>query len=109
MQISPKWSSGSQRLAILLLAVVVPPAATLVWLGLQLLGQDRPFVRQRQLGRRQAAGQAMALSLEQSLASAERLFGGLPLPDGIVRFTISPSGMQASPAGRTLWLPAPQA
>jgi len=34
------WVSSSRKLAILLLVVAAPPAATLVWLGLQLL-QDR--------------------------------------------------------------------
>ena len=34
------WSTTSRRLTILLLAVVLPPAATLIWLGSQLLEQD---------------------------------------------------------------------
>ena len=35
------WGGSSPRLAALFLAVVLPPAATLVWLGLQLVEQDR--------------------------------------------------------------------
>jgi hypothetical protein len=34
------WASSSRKLAILLV-VAAPPAATLVWLGLRLLQQDR--------------------------------------------------------------------
>ena len=41
------WSTGARRLAILLLAIVVPPAATLEWLGLRLLEQDGQRALQR--------------------------------------------------------------
>ena len=41
------------------LAVVVPPAVTLVWLGLRLLEQDRALAAQRALERREAALQAL--------------------------------------------------
>jgi len=42
-------SSSSRELALLFLAVVAPPAVTLVWLGLQLLEQDRSLWAQRDL------------------------------------------------------------
>ncbi|MBK5292281.1 MAG: GHKL domain-containing protein [Acidobacteriia bacterium] len=93
--------SSSGRLAVLFLAVVAPPAVALVWLGLQLLQQDRSLWTQRDLERRQAAAQAAIRSLEQSLAGAERL------PGGVVRFTVSPLGVRAQPPGRVLWLPVP--
>jgi len=34
------WSGSSRTLTLLLLAVVVPPAAMFAWLGAQLLHQD---------------------------------------------------------------------
>ena len=68
-----RLSGGSSRkLAVLFLAVVAPPTVTLVWLGLQLLEQDRSLWAQRELERRQAAAQAVIRSLEQSLGEAAR-------------------------------------
>ena len=103
------WSTDARRLAILLLAVVVPPAATLVWLGLRLLEQDGQLALQREQERRETAARTIALSLEQSLSTVEHWADEAPLPDGIIRFVISPAGITASPAGRLLWLPAPPA
>ena len=95
-----RLSGGSSRkLAVLFLAVVAPPAVTLVWLGLQLLEQDRSLWAQRELERRQATAQAVVRSLEQSLAEAGRLTQS-PLPDGMVRFALSGQGVQATPADR---------
>src|SRR5262245_41938607 len=99
------WRSNSHRLTLLLLAVAVPPAATLVWLGLQLLQQDRALFAQRDLERRQVAMQSAIRSLEQSLADAERRYFDEAVPDGMVRFRISPQGLDAQPRNRVLWLP----
>ena len=91
------WNVNSRKLALLFLAVVAPPAATLVWLGLQLLQQDRSLLAQRELESRQAAGQTIVRSLEQSLREAP----------GAARFTISDSGVRAEPAAVLLWSPVP--
>src|ERR1051326_8308166 len=100
-------SINSQKLAALFLAVVAPPAVTLVWLGLQLLQQDRALLAQRELESRQAAGQSIVASLEQLISDARRRAADGPLPDGAVRFTISDGGLHAEPAARLLWSPAP--
>src|SRR5258708_129306 len=101
------WSGNSRKLAVLFLAVVAPPAGTLVWLGLQLLQQDRSLLAQRELESRQAAGQTIVRSLEQLLSDADRHVVGGPVPDRAVRFTVSESGVGAEPANRLLWLPVP--
>jgi hypothetical protein len=101
------WSVNSRRLAALFLAVVAPPAVTLVWLGFQLLQQDRALLAQRELEGRQAAGQAIIRSLEQLLSGVGRHLVDDPVPDGVVRFTISESGFRADPAALLLWVPAP--
>ncbi len=102
------WRGSSRRLTLLLLAVALPPAATLVWLGLQLLQQDRSLLAQRDLERRQVATEVVVRSLERSLAEAERrLFEG-PVPEGMVRFMLSAQGVEAQPADRVLWLPVPR-
>lgn len=99
------WRGNSRRLTLLLLAVAVPPAATLVWLGLQLLQQDRALFAQRDLERRQVATQSAIRSLEQSLAEAERRYFDEAVPDGIVRFRVSAQRIDAQPMDRVLWLP----
>jgi hypothetical protein len=100
-------SVNSRKLATLFLTVVLPPAVTLVWLGLRLLRQDRSLLAQRELESRQAASQTIVRSLEQLLAEADRRMVEGPLPDGEVRFTISKTGLRVDPATSLLWLPAP--
>lgn len=101
-----RWLSGgrSSRLAVLFLAVVVPPAVMLVWLGLELVEQDRLLWAQRGLEERQATAQLVIQSLKRALADSERLTGPA-LPDGMVRFELSEKGLRADPADRLLWLP----
>ena len=100
------WSVTSRKLAVLFLAVVVPPAVTLAWLGVRLLQQDRSLLAQRELESRQVAAQTIIRSLAQSLADAGRR--GIEGPAaGMVRFTISETGLRAEPAARVLWLPVP--
>jgi signal transduction histidine kinase len=101
------WSAGSRTLAGLLLAVVVPPAATLAWLGTQLLQQDRSLLAQREQDRRAAALTSAVHALDAALADAERRLPDGAVPDGMVRFRFGPSGVEADPADRVAWLPAP--
>jgi len=101
--------ASSRRLATLFLAVVVPPAVALVWLGVQLLEQDRSLLAQRQLERGQAAAQLAASTLEKSLARAERWLAEDDIPEHVVRLTASRRGVQAFPRARVLWLPDPPA
>ena len=99
------WGGSSRRLSALFLVVVLPPAATLVWLGLQLVEQDRSLWAQRELEGRQAAAEAIVYSLNQSLADAERHLSDGEVPPGAVRFVMSPQGVKAHPPTRLLWLP----
>ena len=96
----------SRRLAVLLLAVTGRPAVTLVWLGLQLLQQERSLQAQRGVERQQAALGHVIRSLEGSLADAERHIVAGPVPDGMTRLTLSADGVIAEPANRVLWVPA---
>jgi len=87
----------------LLVAVVVTPAVTLVWLGLQLLDQDRELMAQRDTARREASAQAAVRSFERSITNAER---AVPLGAGLVRFTFVGEGLRADPPDRVWWVPA---
>jgi signal transduction histidine kinase len=100
------WRGRSRSLTLLLLAVAVPPAATLLWLGWLLLQQDRALLAQRDFERRQAAAQTAVRSLELSLAAAERVVLAGPVPEGMVRLLLSAERVEAQPADRVLWLPA---
>src|SRR5438552_1697596 len=93
-------SSNSRTLAILFMAVVAPPAVTLVWLCLQLLQQDRSLWAQRDLEHRQTVAQTLVHSLEQSLTEVEGWLQEGPVPEGAVRLTASAQGIRAEPAGR---------
>ena len=98
--------SGSPRtLALLLLVVAVPPAATLGWLGLQLLAQDRALLAQRDFERRQAVAAAATSGLQRWLVTAERHLLEDPVPKGMARFIISEQGVRAQPPDRVAWMP----
>src|SRR6187200_2538656 len=105
MPIRSLWRTNSRRLTLLLLVIAVPPATTLVWLGVQLLAQERSLLAQRDLELRQVAMQTAIRSLEQSLADMERRMLDGPLPAGVVRFRVSAERIDAEPAERVLWLP----
>ena len=99
---------GSGRLTLVFLAVFLPPAVALVWLGQRLLEQDRTFLAQREAAGREAAADGIARALTQALADAERGFMDDDVPDGAVRVTTSepPAAMiGVEPAGRTHWVP----
>lgn len=98
-------AAASRRLAILLVAVTLPPAVTLVWLGWQLLLQDRSLLVQRDFERRQAATDAVVHSLQLSVAEAERHVLDGPVADGMVRLMFGSAGVEAQPADRIAWLP----
>jgi signal transduction histidine kinase len=107
MQSDRLWGGSSRKLALLFLTVVVPPVAALVWLGVQLVQQDRTLWAQREGERRQTAARAASLSLEQSLAEAERRFATGALPAGVVRFRLTAGALTAEPVDAILWLPTP--
>jgi two-component system, OmpR family, phosphate regulon sensor histidine kinase PhoR len=103
------WSATSGHLTLLLLAVVIPPAATLIWLGVQLFEQDRAAVAQREAERRTALAQTVALELRQRLSGVERLVDEGQVPAGIIRLVLSGDYVDISPPSEPLWTPTPQA
>jgi hypothetical protein len=111
MGASPAGGPTSRRLAMLFLAVVLPPAVALVWLGAQLVAQDRTMAAQRQGERRELAIAGITRALTQSLADAERWLIDDGLPEGSVRVTSTSAAAEAAvelyPAGRVLWVPRP--
>ena len=90
---------------MLFLLVLVPPTVTLVWLGTQLLEQDRNLVKERDLERRQAAADNIARSLAEWLLEEGNRPAVSTASNGILRLSISSAGTRIDPPGRALWLP----
>ena len=102
------WSGNSRTLAIWLLAAAIPPAAMLVWLGVQLFQQDRALLAQREGERRAGVARLAVATLDSALGDAERRVADGAVPDGCVRLAFSSSGVAAAPPDRMAWLPAPR-
>ena len=89
----------------LFLMVLLPSAATLVWLGVQLLEQDRRLWADRDLERRESAADVIARALGQKVATAEADLTKTNLPEGGLFARISRTNATVYPPGRVLWLP----
>ena len=101
------WSDSSRRLTFIFVAVLVPAAVTLVWLGLRLLEQDRALWAQREVERLEAAADSVVRALSQSLTDAERkLVEGQAL-EGALLVRRSETGLDLSPRGLAAWTPLP--
>ena len=102
-----RWSTSSRWLGALFLMVLVPSATTLVWLGVELLEQDRRLWADRGLERRESAADIIVRALGQKLAAADAgLIEGY-FPDGGVFAQFNGSAVSVRPSDRILWLPTP--
>jgi signal transduction histidine kinase len=99
-------SGNSSRLTLVFLAVLLPSAVTLIWLGWKILDQDRALAATRAVERRQVSAQMAVASLDRSLAEAEHWLSDEP-PEGSLRVTVTSSGPRVEPANRALWVPVP--
>ena len=100
-----RWSTSSRWLGALFLMVLVPSAATLVWLGVQLLEQDRRLWADRELERRESAADIVVRALGQKLAAADDELVEAHLPDRGLFAHVSGAGVTVHPPDRVLWLP----
>ncbi|MBI4909427.1 MAG: HAMP domain-containing histidine kinase [Acidobacteria bacterium] len=100
MNRSPLTGAKPSTLAGLFLVVVGLPAIVLVWLGTQLLVQDRSLAEQRETERRQAALQSTSRELEKKLTNASN-----GLSPGMARFILSSTGIAVEPKESVLWVP----
>jgi two-component system phosphate regulon sensor histidine kinase PhoR len=101
-------SPSSRRLIALFLAVLVPPAVALVWLGARVADQGRQLLTESERRQREAAAEGVALALTEGVQLARNsLDAGRPLP-GSARLRLPPSGATAiEPAGAFAWTPSP--
>jgi hypothetical protein len=99
---------SSRRLTFIFLGVVVPSAATLVWLGLRLLEQDRILSAQRDLERQDAAADTLVRSLTQTIAEINYEFTGGTAIEHTVRIRREGDVIDVEPRDRVAWLPVPR-
>ena len=100
---------NTRRLTVLLLAVVVPPAVALVWLGLRLLDQDRALLAQRETERRDATVEAVIRSASDTVAELDRAAAGGPILQGSIRITRREGRVSIEPADGLAWITRPPA
>ena len=105
------WLRPGRRFFISFLLVVLPPAATLVGLGVRLLEQDRALARQRRAELLDHAADNGVHVLGQELAlTVGRLTGPAwrpaEVPAGSVYVVFNPDRMLAIPPGRLPYFPA---
>jgi hypothetical protein len=67
---STRRSPSSRRLIALFLAVLVPPAAALVWLGARVADQGRQLLAESERRQREAAAEGVALALTEAVQLA---------------------------------------
>src|SRR5262245_57433825 len=98
-----KWNGTSRiRLIVMFLVVLLPPAVTLIGLGIRLLQQDQIIEARREVESRDAAAEIVVRSLAQSLVEIENA-AGTTFPEGVLRIRVAPHGVQLEPADRVLW------
>jgi signal transduction histidine kinase len=104
------WLRPPRNLLVLFLLVIFLPAATLIFLGVHLLEQDRALASQRQTEVLDRAADLAVRALELDLARLkERLaagsWGTADVPEGSVHVTFGSDRIEVSPPGRLPYYP----
>src|SRR5262249_42472221 len=99
------WLRPPRNLMVVFLLVMLLPAATLVFLGVRLLDQDRALANQRQTEILEHAADSAVRVLEQDIAILTKRLAGsacapATIPDGSVCMVLDGNRIEASPAGR---------
>src|SRR5688500_17477140 len=90
----------SRQLLLLFLATTVAPALGLLWLGWQIVEQDRSLERQRLQDQRGHAAARASAALQGALRKVEELVNRAPealtraVPPGIAIAVFAPSGLE---------------
>jgi signal transduction histidine kinase len=105
------WLRASRGLPILLATVVALPAATLVFLGIRLLQQDRDLERQRRFEVLQQATERAVRALEDDLATlraslSDPLWPSTRPRPGSIQVLIAGHGISVNPPAGIAFMPA---
>ena len=110
--VTPRATLGaSRRLILSFVLVLLVPALAVVWLGVRLIEQDRAIASCQLQERRESAADRFVAGLEQAVSSTERRLDGEPTALGIrsdddaVLLILRPSGIEAYPTDRLLYVP----
>ena len=104
--LSTRMSSSVRRLIFLIAATTVVPLATLLWVGWQLLEQDRILEHQQIQQRVERSADLVVAALQRAIADAEQqLAVESQWADGAVAVTFEDGGVNASPPGRLAYVP----
>lgn len=101
-----------RRLLVLFVAAALVPSAVLVWLGWQLVEQDRRLERQRVQDALQSTANHVSAAIERELRSLDRqlptLLGSIPdsVPHSAVVVRLTQSGVQASAGAPLVYRPS---
>lgn len=101
-----------RRVLLLFLAVTLLPGAALGWVSWQLIEQDRELEDKRVQDDLEHAADLVSAELDRRLReAAEQLSEGIEasaeLPDGALTVVVEPHRIEAKPANRLLYYPAP--
>ena len=104
------WLSPPRRLLALFFFVTLAPAAGLVWLGWELLEQDRELEAQRVTERREFTATRIVGALQQEISAARQALADparrleLAAENSVVA-VLRPDGLDVHPAARLLYHP----
>ena len=102
-------SHSSRRLVALFLAVLLPPALALLWLGARVLEQDRRLLAESDRQRRETAADSVASSLAESRNLLRRdLEAGRPVSGSVQLRWNRSQRFAVAPAGALVWTPTPE-
>src|SRR5690348_9069286 len=107
----PRRLALPSGLGILLTTIVALPAATLVWLGLSLLQQDRELERQRRVEILQGASERAMVALDRELSQlrvglADSRWPAPASPAGTVEVVLTPDGLRVEPPNSIAYWPS---
>lgn len=105
------WLHPPRPLLSMFLAVILVPAAGLIWLGWRLLQQDRELLDQRIQERLERSADLLVAALEQKCLAAEQELGDTsalrgPAPgEDAVLVIFGPAGVESHPGNGLLYYP----
>ena len=110
MPVPQAHAGRPRRLILSVLVLLLLPGAAVVWLGVQLLSQDRELEARQRDERRESTADVLAAALEQSVATSERRLRAGDMTwaaayRDTVALTLRASGVDAYPRGRLLFQP----
>ena len=100
----PTGLGAPRRLIVSFVLLLLLPAATVVWLGVQLLARDRGLESQQLRDRRESACDRLIASLQQALSATERKLT-IPTDDDAVLVVLRHGAVEAFPKDRLLYYP----